>query len=84
MMENNFDKWWNETGSGIIPQTDDDMESHAKRVAKQAIFGMNEQLFTKNKAVTDMVILGDNKKPDNYRAEGWYQYSNRIKQWLNS
>jgi hypothetical protein len=83
-METNFEKWWDETGSGIIPQKDDDMESHAKRVAKQAILEMNEQLFVKNKTITNMVILGDNKKPDNYRAEGWYQYSNKIKQWLNS
>lgn len=48
MMENNFDKWWNETGSGIIPQIDDDMESHAKRVAKQAILNINFMIRGEN------------------------------------
>ena len=31
-----FDVWWHNEGSGIVPRQDDDMESHAKRVAEIA------------------------------------------------
>lgn len=31
-----FDKWWNETGSGIVPLPNEDGEEHAKRVAVAA------------------------------------------------
>lgn len=31
-----FNRWWHETGSGIIPFTADDMGSHARRVAEAA------------------------------------------------
>ena len=34
----NFDDWWHETGSGIKPLEGDDMEEHAKRVAKASWF----------------------------------------------
>lgn len=78
----NFEEWWREVGSGITPNKDDDMETHAKKVAKAAIFGMNERLFVQNKQVRDLMILSDKKKPDNYRAEGWYQFSNMIKKWI--
>ena len=33
-----FDDWWHETGSGIKPLEGDDMEEHAKRVAKASWF----------------------------------------------
>ena len=33
-----FDEWWHETGSGIKPLEGDDMESHARRVAKESLF----------------------------------------------
>jgi len=29
-----FEKWWNEIGSGIIPRPYDDWESHTKRVCE--------------------------------------------------
>lgn len=28
-----FNRWWKDEGSGMIPKPDDDMESHAKRIA---------------------------------------------------
>jgi hypothetical protein len=31
-----FDAWWHNEGSGIVPRPDDDMESHAHRVAEIA------------------------------------------------
>ena len=27
-----FEKWWRETGSGVLPKKDDDFESHTKNV----------------------------------------------------
>jgi len=27
-----FEKWWDEVGSGILPTPEDDFESHAKNV----------------------------------------------------
>lgn len=32
----NFDQWWDEIGSGFRPEENDDMESHAQRLAKAA------------------------------------------------
>lgn len=80
----NFEEWWNKIGSGIVPGKNDDMESHAKKIAKSAIFAMNEELFVRNKKVTNLMVLGDNKKPDNYRAEGWYQLSRAISNWIGN
>jgi len=82
-MISNFEEWWFEIGSGIYPKNGEDMETHAKRVAMAAIFGMNEQLFIQNKKITNRIVMKDQKTPDNYRAEGWYQFSNRIAAWLN-
>lgn len=31
-----FDEWWNKTGSSIIPNENDDFETHARQVAFQA------------------------------------------------
>ena len=31
-----FDRWWHNHGSGILPLTSDDMETHARRVAEAA------------------------------------------------
>lgn len=31
-----FDGWWFNTGSGIIPNEDEDQETHTKRVAEMA------------------------------------------------
>ena len=30
-VEERFEKWWAEVGSGLLPIQDDDFESHAKR-----------------------------------------------------
>lgn len=38
-----FDQWWDEIGSGIIPRANDDMESHAKRVAKRCFQDLEMQ-----------------------------------------
>ncbi len=29
-----FETWWRNEGSGILPRKNDDMESHAKRIAR--------------------------------------------------
>lgn len=34
-----FEKWWFDEGSGIIPKSNDDFESHAKHVAESAWVG---------------------------------------------
>jgi hypothetical protein len=31
-----FETWWHNEGSGILPRKNDDMESHAHRVARLA------------------------------------------------
>ena len=31
-----FDRWWHREGSAILPRKNDDMESHAKRIARIA------------------------------------------------
>jgi len=31
-----FLEWWHNTGSGIVPRRGDDMEGHARRVARAA------------------------------------------------
>ena len=31
-----FDAWWNAEGSGLLPRSFDDMESHTRRVAEIA------------------------------------------------
>ena len=33
---NEFEKWWNEMGSGMRPYDGEDMEEHARRVASFA------------------------------------------------
>jgi len=40
----NFQKWWNDTGSAIVPLRIHDHEEHAKRVAQAAWVAAGEQL----------------------------------------
>ena len=39
-----FEKWWHETGSGIIPLSNHDQEEHAMRVSQAAWEAASEQL----------------------------------------
>lgn len=32
----NFEKWWDEVGSGIVPENNEDHEEHTKRVTREA------------------------------------------------
>jgi len=42
-MFDNFEDWWHETGSGILPDDQADMESHAKKLALAAWIEMKER-----------------------------------------
>lgn len=83
--EDIFNKWWLFVGSGLTPNEGEDQEEHCKRVAKQGFMHLRreligvsvDQVFTED--VTDYLILGKNKKPDNYRAEGWHQMDMALK-----
>ena len=44
-----FDDWWCNTGSGIGPHKDDDMESHALRVARAAWYASMSNMALTNK-----------------------------------
>lgn len=80
---NNFEEWWKDVGSFIELKVDEEIKVYAKNLAKIAIVEMNKQLFENNQKINSFLILGDNKKPDNYRAEGWFQFSNEITKWLD-
>jgi len=42
-MFDNFEDWWRERGSWIIPLDGDDMETHSKKVALAAWIEMKER-----------------------------------------
>ena len=39
----NFEKWWQDIGSGIIPDKDDDTESHTKKVCEILFNSINDE-----------------------------------------
>lgn len=41
----NFDQWWNEVGSALRPEPNEDQEEHSKRVCMAAFGAGNGKLF---------------------------------------
>ena len=61
----NAEKWWNEIGSGMAPQPDDDWETHASRACKAAFLaGQNaaeEEANNREKALIEIELLNFSK-----------------------
>ena len=66
LLQLNFDKWWHEIGSGIIPKSTEDLEEFSKKVAFAA-FKSRQQLNDES-----VVKLNVWKTETDYDIDLWF------------
>ena len=74
-----FEKWWHETGSGIIPLSNHDQEEHAMRVSQAAWEAASEQLRTERDEARREVLNAMHPDLRNFYADarGWDCYKEK-------
>lgn len=71
VQEIQFQKWWHDIGSGIVPLPDDDYETHAKRVAMMAYCAGSHQADSKIARIKELREALADLIDTACRCDGW-------------